>query len=105
MTAFAGAASPSSRRSARLKLATPLVLGVAVAAIGVLGATHLPRAWGDLVVARAGDPAQDVIPTAPGQAPTTTASEQYRAWFTQRQGDHARTTGGDQYRAWYTGNR
>jgi hypothetical protein len=98
MTTFAQPASTLISRT-RLQLAAALVAGIAIGSSAAAGLIDGPRAAADPVVEAA--PAAQA-PVVPRTRESTSASEQYRAWYTRRQEHRPSTTAGEQYRAWYT---
>jgi hypothetical protein len=101
MTTFAGTTPSTRGPEARIRLAVPVVLGAAIVVVAVVGMPDGRR--GEVAALTRAAPASQVRTSSAGHAhrATTTASEQYRAWYT-RPALAAKTSAGDQYRTWYT---
>jgi len=102
MTAIAGTPPGFTSRS-RLQLAAALVAGIGIGSVAGVALTQGGPAESGAGTGAAAVPPAARVPTAgAGQEATTSASEQYRGWYTQSRPHTVTTSAGDQYRGWYT---
>jgi hypothetical protein len=83
-------------------VAATLGVGIAVLGAAVVGVGPDRRAHGAPVAHAMPVVAEAPVARVGKHDMTTSASEQYRAWFMRRTGLASPTSASEQYRAWYT---